>query len=795
MRWLPRGLEVLLGVALALMLLWLPRPGSPPDVDCSWQGLLQLDWLNGARAGVDTVFTYGPAGFGLALSMFSPDGLATRFWMGVVLAAWLAYALVSFARLLPGRWRHAWLVVCLLVGGWLQFSAVYLAITALGLRALWTLGRASPGAGIGRRAQVDAIAMVLFYAMLAFVKFTYFVHCAIVVAVVCAALLAVRRWRGALVLGAGYALVLVVVWLLLGQRLGDLPAWWRGSREIATGYNEIQALYGHWSETALAVVLLAASGGLMLSLLARWWGRLRPAAAGAAPLGGALIVLLGSFLVWKASFVRHDAGHTLIFWGWATMLPFLVVAGLGVTQPGAAARAVTGGAVLLGGGLLIDNGIALRHGPSSVLASLGRLPDVLDPAGYLAQVRAGIAGAARGVGLERLRATVGDEPVDLMGNQQGRVLAAGFRVRHRPVFQGYSCYTPYLQQLNADFFTGGDAPRYCLVDVQASDGRLPMTEDSQAWKVIVDDYRPIDMQDGVLLCRRRPDPAPPVRRRVLDHDVALGQWVEVPSDGGDWHELGVEMSWSWLGRLVGALYRPPAMFLDVRTTGGHVSSHPVSPLLVRSTFLLDPLLRDNADLLAAWSGEAPARVAAFRLRIEEGREASVGNRLRVRLDARPASPVADGAERQALAGLGRRLRWPQFALLPFAVEPEGRASPHGSGGRNGVLAHAPCALLFHWPGGRRRLEATFEMAEGCWSGDHPTDGAVFRVEVGSQPREVAFERWLQPRTRPPDRGLHRLSVELDLPAGEVVALVTGTGPAGNVDCDWTCWRSVALDPP
>jgi hypothetical protein len=86
------------------------------------------------------------------------------------------------------------------------------------------------------------------------------------------------------------------------------------------------------------------------------------------------------------------------------------------------------------------------------------------------------------------------------------------------------------------------------------------------------------------------------------------------------------------------------------------------------------------------------------------------------------------------------------------------------------------------------------MLPGTYSAAKKTDGASFSVEIGAaMPRRVVFERLLRPASEAADRGIQQLALDLELPEGEVVALVTGMGPANACDYDWTAWNSVALD--
>src|SRR4030095_10219576 len=99
--------------------------------------------------------------------------------------------------------------------------------------------------------------------------------------------------------------------------------------------------------------------------------------------------------------------------------------------------------------------------------------------------------------------------------------------------------------------------------------RLPMAEDSQAWRVLLDDYHLVAVEHGVLLLARDGASRPPrvPARRVVERRVALGEWVDVPDDP-DWHELALDVDYSVIGRVKCALHRPARLLLEVRLRKG-----------------------------------------------------------------------------------------------------------------------------------------------------------------------------------------------------------------------------------
>jgi hypothetical protein len=101
-------------------------------------------------------------------------------------------------------------------------------------------------------------------------------------------------------------------------------------------------------------------------------------------------------------------------------------------------------------------------------------------------------------------------------------------------------------------------------------------------------------------------------------------------------------------------------------------------------------------------------------------------------------------------------------------------------------------------GNERHLHFDYGFDDGAYVNDANTDGAVFRVELerAGQAAIVLFERHLEPKLRPRDRGVQHADVDLAGSArGDHLVLRIGPGPANNAAWDWTYLDRVNLDGP
>ena len=194
-------------------------------------------------------------------------------------------------------------------------------------------------------------------------------------------------------------------------------------------------------------------------------------------------------LVWRAGATRY--GHWSIFFGFVSLLPFCAIC-LRRTASALADGAVVAfallstlfflGAVHAGPGFLLSEAKAAMSSNTRAL---------FHRKSFVIQRKEEWLAFEKSVVLPRIKAAVGEDPVDLLMTDQGIVLAMGLHYDPRPVFQSYSAYTPELARRNEAHFANANAPRFVILKMQPIDGRLPMQEDGLALTMLLRRYRPL----------------------------------------------------------------------------------------------------------------------------------------------------------------------------------------------------------------------------------------------------------------------------------------------------------------
>ncbi|HEX6812066.1 MAG TPA: hypothetical protein VF384_10625 [Planctomycetota bacterium] len=768
------------GLLLWLMLLTLPARPIGTNIDDSWNTLLAHDLRSGLQSGRDSVFTYGPLAYLFSPHPpFDPHLHTLRLLTELFGKAVMAVSLLLVLRRLGHRAEQvAFVLILVAVAPFLQDTGWLLTIAAL------TIGAIDP-----RRGQpVRIAAATAVIAVLSAAKFTLLLLGATCVAAIAASLVARRAWKPTAALLIGHCCALAVVWIAAGQQIGNLPAYLTASLEITSGYGQTMARQGPTLPMvigAAAMLLLVVGCGAVLCTR-----RIQaPVACASAALGAVM------FLAWKSGFVRQDEGHMLILFTATALAPFLVprAATSGRVRLQRAAAVTTVGLSFAGLAILDSLGmpVSLAHWQFKARENLQWLVSPLEKRRAL-EVQTSEMRTTEA--LPAVRARVGSGTVDVVSFEQGVLFLNDLQVRHRPVIQSYSSYTPFLQRMNGDFYASASAPDFVLVKVQPIDMHFPTAEDSGAWRALLFHYVPVLEERGFLLVQRRASVAAglPAPGAATEGRGRFADWIDVPADGR-LHELELDIGLRLAGRLRGFLLRPPSIWLDVRLRSGDERRYSISPCLVQAPFVVDPLVDSNQALVAAYLGNGE-RVAAFRVSCWQGGlrwiEGEFGYRMR-RNDA--LLPGLDGLDQRQRADLAR-IVFPMFSTAPIRIEPERSSWGYRVADRPAMLAEAPMRIVFALPAGRSRITARFGISEVAWTGDGATDGVTFRallLVAGEGEREL-FRRHLDPKNAPDDRGFQSLDLVLQDHLGGELVLETLPGPAGDTRWDFAFWADVVI---
>jgi hypothetical protein len=436
---------LLLATGCVMSILTWPLSGIEPQpgLDASWATGLSMAVNQGLQFGRGIVFTYGPLGF-------LREPLIAYPWTGRLAFAYTAAVQLALCLTLLWALRRNF-------GSFLAAAAIALLSASASFQEpvpiiVFGVAVALVVGGIPTRlVGWTVIGSGVFVAVQLLAKFDTGIDALLIIAVALAVQTVERRRRAVQFVVALLA-GLLGGWVLTGQSLTNIPAYVRGSLEVASGYSQALGYedpgraWELWAAAALAGV------GMTLALTGGGPRRTRVAV-------GAIWALL-AFTSFKEGFVRHDVGHANIFF--ATMLGGIAVLPLAEIR-----RTTSAFALALASVCLLAS---LQSGLTSVVVPRARATAFFDQAGVFASGttlnRDIVAARARLVaayGLDPITfAPLAGHTVDVEPYDANVAWAAQLRWKPVPVFQAYAAYTTSLDRLNADALSSAGGPQRVL---------------------------------------------------------------------------------------------------------------------------------------------------------------------------------------------------------------------------------------------------------------------------------------------------------------------------------------------
>ena len=601
-------------VALLLVLTLLEFPSVPYDVDHDLSSSASLEYFatHGVQFGTDLVQNVGPLGwvhYGYAYAGYlHAEKLVLKSLTRVVLAMLVLWACT---RLRSWAARAVWLlafVVLIPIGSEAHSFRVNEAFAYL---SAYLSGLVLLGLPKGPGSVLRAAPALVLLAFLALTKHTLLVVSAFVVLAVVLDRLRRREERTALALALSYASFLVLIWVLAGQRLANLPEFGLGVFRFTEGYNEAMGLPAVPPSTSLG---LAAFGGLAALILIRAVRRTQSLAKSA-------IDAFFLIVVWKHAFVRADTEHVTIFFHTAVFLALLF--GLALerpperargAQPGASSTslAVASVAVALFCALALFASIPDAHYRATRVMSLwgGNLEWLVSPGRRSAELARELEDRKQQFALPEVRQRVGRASIDFFGFEPGWLLLNDLVYVPRPMPITFAASNTALLRRNEAFYRDPNrAPQFILARLGSIDARLAPLDDGLALGAILDNYQPAMLQDDLLLLERSGSRW--IRERaerplLQQKEIGFGEPLSLAAFLGEWIWLEVDVQPSLLGR-ARSLVRRPARVLIILDVEGR--EHPEIRKFVTSMgtagFLISPLIESSSDLLAAYAIGGP----------------------------------------------------------------------------------------------------------------------------------------------------------------------------------------------
>lgn len=743
------------------------------ELDASWRMAVGRFFAEGRQFGSEVVFTYGPLGWTMAKTYWGAQWSWLFVWF-VAQSLLMAVLVFWYARRLQGYYRIFFLLFFFIWGLTYQDAVHMTAIAFLGFEQIRRSNQP------WRWSSLLLLALLVVYSL---VKFTNVLLAFSLVSLAGLLELWTSRRITALRTPAVFGVLFLLGWKLCGQNIGNLPSYFRSSWEISQGYQDAMGLPCPTSQLVVGVIIAV----LMLVYLALAVLTQTDRVRGLVLATGGFAYL---YVNWKHGFIRAD-GHQIGFH--YAVLTLVVAAPLLLDETlklRLVKNLVLGAAALC---TLVAMDLVL---PGLVRGSLGIAQDQLNRnLAFAFNARATYSSYPQrfdaerdAVNLVKVRDTVREASIDVLGFEQGIALFNRLNYQPRPVFQGYSAYTPYLSHLNLDYYASDRAPEYVLFKLQTLDGRLETMDDPDALRLLVHRYTYLFTEQGFTVWKKKPglfvaaDFAPKPERTV---DSKLGEVIPLGdlTTANVW--MQVDFNFTLLGKLKRFFLRPPLVQLRITDEKGTETVHRLPRPIAENGFMLNPVVNDQLEFMRAAGGIASRRVRSVTIEAAPDDKNGVKIPIRVVFSKLPAS-----AEGKAFLRHVNEAKFHMFKAAPVSFEALNPPGEDLIDNQKVMILHAPSQMLFEVPANAKTLTGSFGFVAGAYSGQAHTNGANFVIvwNEGSK-QTVLFERFLNPAATQSDRGLQKFTVQLPKSTGYVYLRVE-PGPFGEYAFDWTGWTGI-----
>lgn len=765
-RWLARGT----GLVLFIFLWDWPFSTDILHPEASWLEILNHGFSHRWQWGRELVFTHGPLGF-IATGLYVPDTFALTLVLRGLLQVLGVAASCRVAFQIPSPAGTAMLLLALIANGCVA--------PAVGKDCLW-LGEwwlAVCGYLLfdtGRRSLM--LGLIAVGSVLSLVKFTF-----LPMQGAFAAALILQAWNRGDRRGASYATATAVVlplliWMLCGQALGNVPAYLQSSLEMSSAYSVAMSIPGPASEVRWA----GAAAGCLVLLFILQLGEKENRQPRLLVAG---LTILTGFLAWKQGFVRHD-DHCLHYFAMLSVLScvgWLSRSSSRWRRRAIACLSLASMGICLGAGM---NRLAYFSHTAltpEVLAerAVQRVIQNVEIATHFkqrwAEVDAERRQAQSDIRIPDLSQRVGQAPLAWIGTNSALPVFNELSLFPRGTVVSYAPYTQRLANESAAWFRGPQAPPFVGVTLAVPDSRLLMGDDGRALLEVLLNYHPVENYGGtVLLQRTNSASAIPFdfeRQVVLDRTVSWNDLVSLPDDSARWHAASIEIRLSCRGELQRTFSKVPPVIIALETEDHRIVKFRLIPDQCAAWFLIDPLVAHPSEFSKLCVGLLDQRTRGIHVEVAPQDAACFDPEIRVRLCALPAIPRKPDAE---------LVRWCYPGL--FAVPEEEQATLHEMRMYQGHPVYtlsAPGSALLRIPPGTRTIRGKFGQvyAPRAFSQFNSTDsesvkkqGVTFTVSHVSDSGQEALldQRVLNPWLEPRDRAEQSFSVSVaDFPPGRL----------------------------
>lgn len=217
-----------------------------------------------------------------------------------------------------------------------------------------------------------------------------------------------------------------------------------------------------------------------------------------------------------------------------------------------------------------------------------------------------------------IKEIIGDKTIDIIPWDISIAPANNLNWQPRPIFQSYSAYTSYLDNLNFQNFV--DNPRdYLLYTFIAIDARHPFFDEPKTFSFVHCNYAPIEVIEGdfdpvftpIFLLKKQINNACSSTKMESTMTTKWNQIEALENNNNSLIKAEIKIKYSLWGKFYKTIFRTPPVMVNVKYKDNSERKYRIIPENANNGVIFSHLPRDNQEALLFLSGEKNAQVKLF----------------------------------------------------------------------------------------------------------------------------------------------------------------------------------------
>ncbi len=157
--------------------------------------------------------------------------------------------------------------------------------------------------------------------------------------------------------------------------------------------------------------------------------------------------------------------------------------------------------------------------------------------------------------------------VDIIPEEISIAFYNNLKYRPRPVMQSYSAYDSYLDGLGETKYISSQAPDFIIFSPNCIDDRYCFFDETKIKLALLKWYEVHDFSDNRILLKKITEPKHQENIIFNPIQVKIGKRIKIP-ESDHLLLLSANLNYSFLGKIVRAFYKPPALNIRFKTEDG-----------------------------------------------------------------------------------------------------------------------------------------------------------------------------------------------------------------------------------